>query len=84
MERMRWGEALVVVLKELAIGAIAVREDRGREERRRKRSAERQEGQIMASVGDSSASLVVRARFAKFDARGMKQLRIIQRDGGGR
>lgn len=47
-KRVRWGESLLVMgLKVFAIGAIAVREGREAVARRRRRSAERQEEQIM-------------------------------------
>lgn len=55
-ERMRWAEGLlamvmvVVGLKVFAIGAIAVREGRETVARRRRRSAERQEEQIMIAI----------------------------------
>lgn len=51
-KRVRWGESLLVIvgLKVFAIGAIAVREGREAVARRRRRSAERQEEQIMIAI----------------------------------
>lgn len=49
----------MVALKEFATGAMAVCEGRGRDAKRRRRSAERQEEQIMVAIGLDSGLLGV-------------------------